>query len=219
MIQIIEDKALTLAANSHESRSFLGKMAFLSLLVLACGQSMFFGFAVAETPEKGDRAACEAERVKALQATELARRLLPRGEAVRLSDFGRDRYGRLLAAIRLADGRDLASVMIGAGLAVPYEGGEKASWCQPFRRRHRDGSKRGLSAPSTVKGKCRAAPVIGGRDAPKIRKRIAARPPGFRRYPARPPTLDRAPPDFTTGKRCGAQDLATLPGTLSEDLS
>lgn len=162
MIWIIKDKGLALAANSHESRSFLWKMAFRSLLVLAFGQSIFFGFAVAETPEypgivlwvidgdtfqiglpqgepmrarhfdtpeKGDRAQCEAERVKARQATEMARRLLPRGEAVRLSDFGRDRYGRLLAAIRLADGRDLASVMIGAGLAVPYEGGEKASWC------------------------------------------------------------------------------------------
>lgn len=164
-----------------------------------------------DTPEKGDRAACEAERVKARQATEAAGRLLPRGAAVLLSDLGRDRYSRLLAAVSLPDGRDLAAVMIGAGLAVPYEGGKKLGWCQPFRRRHRDDSKKGLSAPRTVKGKCRAAPVIGGRDAPKIRRRIAARPSGFGSYPAQPPTLDRAHPDFTTRKRFAPHFLRRNP--------
>lgn len=157
------------------------------------------------TPEKGDLAQCPAEAEKARLATGLAKRLLPRGSAVVLSDFGRDRYGRLLATVTLADGRDLASLMIGAGLAVPYEGGRRQSWCAPFLRRRHDGLKKGLSAPRTVKGKCRAAPVIGGRDAPKIRKRIASRPSGFGSYPARPPTLDRAHPDFTTGKRCAGQ--------------
>ncbi|EPY01754.1 thermonuclease family protein, partial [Magnetospirillum fulvum] len=69
-----------------------------------------------DTPEKGPKAHCEAERVKARQATALARSLLPRGSRVGLADFGRDRYGRLLARVTLADGRDLAAQMIEAGL-------------------------------------------------------------------------------------------------------
>jgi micrococcal nuclease len=84
-----------------------------------------------DTPEKGSRAQCDAERIKAQQATQAARRLLPRGSTVLLSDFGRDRYGRLLATVTLSDGNDLASWFIGAGLAHPYEGGRKRGWCTP----------------------------------------------------------------------------------------
>jgi endonuclease YncB( thermonuclease family) len=85
-----------------------------------------------DTPEKGDRAQCQAEREKAQQASTFAHRLLPRGAAVALSDLGRDRYGRLLATVALPDGTDIAAQMIGAGLARPYEGGRKQGWCAPF---------------------------------------------------------------------------------------
>lgn len=84
-----------------------------------------------DTPEKGDNAQCDAERVKAAQATAEARRLLPRDTVVLLSDFGRDRYGRLLATVTLPDGTDLAAWFVNNGLALPYEGGKKASWCFP----------------------------------------------------------------------------------------
>jgi micrococcal nuclease len=85
-----------------------------------------------DTPEKGERAACDAERLKAAEATSFARRRLPRGSVVLLSNLARDRYGRLLAAIALADGTDLAGLMIGSGLARPYEGGRKPDWCAPL---------------------------------------------------------------------------------------
>jgi micrococcal nuclease len=84
-----------------------------------------------DTAEKGDRAQCQEEAQKALQGSELARRLLPNGSVVLLSNFGRDRYGRLLATVTLTDGRDLATVMIDSGLAHPYEGGRKRGWCSP----------------------------------------------------------------------------------------
>lgn len=160
-----------------------------------------------DTPEKGDRARCAAEREKADRATAEARRLLPRGAIVLLSDLDRDRYGRLLATIRLPDGSDLASHFVGAGLAVPYEGGLRANWCRPFRRGHRYGRKaKGLSAPRASMGKRRPqAAVVRGRDAPKIRKRIATRPPGFGSYPARPLTHDFATPMTTTRKRFAGQ--------------
>ncbi|MGE4278174.1 MAG: thermonuclease family protein [Magnetospirillum sp.] len=84
-----------------------------------------------DTPEKGDLAQCAAEREKAGQASAFARRLLPRGATVVLSEFGRDRYGRLLARVTLTDGTDIAAQLIGAGLAKPYEGGRKQGWCAP----------------------------------------------------------------------------------------
>ncbi|WP_156520813.1 thermonuclease family protein [Magnetospirillum moscoviense] len=82
-----------------------------------------------DTPEKGDRARCEAERVRSAEAAAFVRTLLPRGSLVLLSDIGRDRYGRLLATVTLEDGRDLAGQVIGAELALPYEGGRKQGWC------------------------------------------------------------------------------------------
>lgn len=85
-----------------------------------------------DTPEKGDHAQCEAERIKAAQATDAARRLLPKGSPVLLADLGRDRYGRLLATVSLPDGTDVATWFIRNGLAHPYEGGRKASWCWPW---------------------------------------------------------------------------------------
>ena len=84
-----------------------------------------------DTPEKGDRAQCRAEREKAQQASTFARRLLPRGAVVMLSDLGRDRYGRLLATVTLPAGTNIAAQMIGAGLAHPYGGGRKQGWCAP----------------------------------------------------------------------------------------
>jgi hypothetical protein len=48
-------------------------------------------------------------------------------------------------------------------------------------------------------------PVVRGRDAPKIRKRIAARPSGFGSYPARPLPHDFATPMTTTRKRFAGQ--------------
>ena len=88
-----------------------------------------------DTPEKGDLAQCQAEREKAGQASAFVRRLLPRGAAVALSDLGRDRYGRLLATVTLADGTGIAHRLIGAGLARPYEGGRRRGWCALERAR------------------------------------------------------------------------------------
>lgn len=153
-----------------------------------------------DTPEKGSRARCIAERTKAAQATSAARRLLPRGTALRLSNLARDRYGRLLATITLADGTDLAAWFIGAGLALPYEGGRKPSWCLGFD----DHGLRGVPPLARQRASVGLTPAVRGRDAPKIRKRIASRPPGFRSYPARPLTHDFATPDPTTRKRSTA---------------
>ena len=40
-----------------------------------------------------------------------------------------DRYGRTLAVV-LADGRDVAEVLIGEGLAREYHDGRRDGWCE-----------------------------------------------------------------------------------------
>jgi len=127
-----------------------------------------------DTPEKGDRAHCEAERVKARQATAFARSLLPRGSTVGLADFGRDRYGRLLARLTLPDGRDLAAVMIEAGLAQPYTGGRKPDWCA---------ERWGLRPTPGQWASAGLSPGGGGSIPRKSAARIAAAPSGFREVP------------------------------------
>jgi endonuclease YncB( thermonuclease family) len=39
-----------------------------------------------------------------------------------------DRYGRTLASVTV-NGRDVGEILIGEGLARPYQGGRRGSWC------------------------------------------------------------------------------------------
>lgn len=81
-----------------------------------------------DTPETRG-AKCHAERVLGDMATERLRQLVANGvdlEPVRQ----RDRYGRLLAVVRAADGRNVADVLIEERLADPYTGrGRRRDWC------------------------------------------------------------------------------------------
>jgi endonuclease YncB( thermonuclease family) len=53
-------------------------------------------------------------------ATDYARELLPVESEITLIMTRSDKYGRVLAKIILADGRDFGDLMIAAGHAVPY---------------------------------------------------------------------------------------------------
>lgn len=80
-----------------------------------------------DTPETRF-AKCDAERDLGLAAKERLEQLLEQGE-VRVLESGReDRYGRSLASVTV-DGRDVGDILIHEGLARPYEGGKRASWC------------------------------------------------------------------------------------------
>lgn len=72
-------------------------------------------------------ARCPQEAVMARQATERMRQLIAGGVA--LEPHGHDRYGRVLAVVTDAQGRDVARVMIGEGLARAYSGGRREGWC------------------------------------------------------------------------------------------
>jgi endonuclease YncB( thermonuclease family) len=74
-------------------------------------------------------ARCPQEREKAVAARELMRGLV-RGGQVRLFDVRNDKYGgRVRAHVLNAAGNDLASALLAAGLARPYHGERRESWC------------------------------------------------------------------------------------------
>jgi endonuclease YncB( thermonuclease family) len=74
---------------------------------------------------------CALEVTRGHAASAFAKTLAAPGDKVTLIYHGPDKYFRIDADVRLKDGRDWAAVMIGAGLARPYDGGTKSSWCAP----------------------------------------------------------------------------------------
>ncbi len=84
-----------------------------------------------DTPEKGWRAKCPAERELGERASLLAQKLMPLGATLRLLEVQKGKYaGRVVASVILPDGRDYASILIDEGLAYPYEGKTKRSFCE-----------------------------------------------------------------------------------------
>lgn len=82
-----------------------------------------------DTPERGARARCEAERTLAETATRrLAELARTEGKAVELSGET-DRFGRPLVRIRLADGRTAGGALIAEGLAVVWTPRHRHDWC------------------------------------------------------------------------------------------
>ncbi|MBF8273509.1 MAG: micrococcal nuclease-like nuclease [Magnetococcales bacterium] len=82
-----------------------------------------------DTPEV--RAKCPEEKLMALEARERVRQLLEKAERITLKETGRDKYFRIVARV-VADEMDVGKILIGAGLAVPYDGGRKTrEWCNP----------------------------------------------------------------------------------------
>lgn len=80
-----------------------------------------------DTPEMHGK--CAREKSLARQAQAVTTRLLSEAKQIELLDMRRDKYFRVLADIK-ADGKDIAQVLLTAGLAVPYTGGTKmAKWC------------------------------------------------------------------------------------------
>ena len=92
------------------------------------GQSLNVRVRIAGVDAPELRARCEEERRRALAARDyLVRRL--GGAEVRLSSVVYDKYGgRVRAAVTDADG-DVAAALIAKGLARPYHGERRQTWC------------------------------------------------------------------------------------------
>lgn len=81
-----------------------------------------------DTPELRGR--CEQERVQARQARDLLTNHLSAGTTVTLHDVATGKYaGRVIARMVTDQGQDIGAVLVKAGLARPYDGGARASWC------------------------------------------------------------------------------------------
>lgn len=75
------------------------------------------------------RSNCARERALAARAESLLKARLRRPE-VQLYDLSYGKYaGRILARVETADGEDLGSALLAAGLARAYAGGRRAPWC------------------------------------------------------------------------------------------
>ena len=82
-----------------------------------------------DTPEMNGK--CTAEKVMAQSAKDLLFVLIPRGTVVDLKNVKDDKYlGRINANVILPDGRDVGDILIDSGLARPYSGGKRKSWCE-----------------------------------------------------------------------------------------
>ncbi len=82
-----------------------------------------------DTPESGGRAKCAAERELAERATRFTRGAIA---AARRIEFGLpswDKYGGRIDAEVWVDGKRLADQLVAAGLARPYDGAKRGSWC------------------------------------------------------------------------------------------
>ncbi|MEL6167961.1 MAG: thermonuclease family protein [Pseudomonadota bacterium] len=71
---------------------------------------------------------CQRELALAREAKRATETLWRNADTVSLRGEGNDRYGRTLVAVRL-DGIPLSSTLIAQGLARPYSGGVRRSWC------------------------------------------------------------------------------------------
>ncbi|MCF8483393.1 MAG: thermonuclease family protein [Rhodospirillum sp.] len=83
-----------------------------------------------DTPEI--RGKCPEEKAQARAARDRVRALVAEnGSRVLLQRIQRGKYaGRVVATVTMPDGRDLSEVLITEGLAHPYDGKTRQSWCQ-----------------------------------------------------------------------------------------
>ncbi|HNP84260.1 MAG TPA: thermonuclease family protein [Nitrospira sp.] len=81
-----------------------------------------------DTPEiKG---ICEKEKALARQAQAFTQKLMVEAQKIELLEPKRDKYFRILAKV-MADGKEVAKELVGAGFAAPYNGqGKKKDWCE-----------------------------------------------------------------------------------------
>jgi endonuclease YncB( thermonuclease family) len=80
-----------------------------------------------DTPEI--RGKCEKEKYDAKQAKEMVADILRDAEQITLKNLERGKYFRIVADV-IADGEDLADMLVEAGMAVRYSGGKKIKeWC------------------------------------------------------------------------------------------
>lgn len=81
-----------------------------------------------DAPEMRGR--CDAERELARRATAYVRAALVSGQVKLTNISGGKYYGRILADVTTVEGKSLATALLAEGLARPYRGRKRGSWCE-----------------------------------------------------------------------------------------
>lgn len=82
-----------------------------------------------DTPEKGWRGQCDAEKALGEEATNYAKSVIAVGDTIQVNVLQWDKYGGRINADVFVDGKNFAEMQIEKGYAVAYDGGTKQSWC------------------------------------------------------------------------------------------
>ncbi len=83
-----------------------------------------------DTPEKGRRAKCEAERQAGRAATAFTEAAVAGAGNILVRDPAWGKWGGRVIADLVLDGSSLSSVLIEAGHGRPYDGGRRKGWCR-----------------------------------------------------------------------------------------
>jgi micrococcal nuclease len=83
-----------------------------------------------DTPEKAPRAKCDAEADKAKLASAFTKSAVANATEKDVVILEWDKYGGRVLGHVILDGHSLSEMLIEAGLARPYKGEAKSSWCE-----------------------------------------------------------------------------------------
>lgn len=83
-----------------------------------------------DTPEKAPRAKCEAEAEKAKMASAFTKNAIATAREIDVQLKEWDKYGGRVLGYVFLDGHSLSDMLIEEGLARPYKGEAKSSWCE-----------------------------------------------------------------------------------------
>jgi endonuclease YncB( thermonuclease family) len=75
------------------------------------------------------RGACASEKRLARKARDWVRQYLGNAETIALHDIKTGKYADRVVARVVVDGEDLGDLLLARGLARPYDGGSRESWC------------------------------------------------------------------------------------------
>ena len=83
-----------------------------------------------DTPEKAPRAQCDAEAALAKKASAFTKDAVANATEIDVQILKWDKYGGRALGDVFLDQQSLAQSLISAGLARPYKGDAKQSWCE-----------------------------------------------------------------------------------------
>ena len=83
-----------------------------------------------DTPEKAPRAQCDAEAALAKKASAFTKDAVANATEIDVQILKWDKYGGRVLGSVVFDGVSLSDSLISAGLARPYKGDAKQSWCE-----------------------------------------------------------------------------------------